>query len=447
MKVRPPVIVLVIIVLLAAAAGGYYYFKLRQPAEPVALTASGSVESTTVTIAPEISGRVTEVTVEAGQSVKAGDVLFRLDDSLLKVQRDVAAAAMDSAKAAADTAQAAVASAQQQVDVTRTSVLAEDAANRTALWKESKETDFDQSSWYFTRAEQYTALQAEAETAAKGLTDAQDNLAFVEQKATSGDFVSAEKRLTLARVSYQTLQTVLDKTNGASDGQALKDQAQNLFDDAKTELDDAQQAYDDALTTEGAQDVLDARAKLQVAQEHSDIVADKLRALETGLLSPRLTTAQKNLEQVTTAAAQAQTAINQADANLKLIDAQLARYVVYAPADGVILSRNVEPGEVVSPGAVLLSLGRLTDLTLTVYVSEDQYGSISLGQAVDIVADSFSGEVFAGTVQEISNTAEFTPRNVQTTDGRKTTVFAIKLRVDDPSGKLKPGMPADVTFK
>jgi HlyD family secretion protein len=61
--------------------------------------------------------------------------------------------------------------------------------------------------------------------------------------------------------------------------------------------------------------------------------------------------------------------------------------------------------------------------------------------------DSFAGKSFTATVIHVSDQAEFTPRNVQTTEGRKTTVFAIKLRVDDPDGKLKPGMPADVVFK
>jgi HlyD family secretion protein len=132
---------------------------------------------------------------------------------------------------------------------------------------------------------------------------------------------------------------------------------------------------------------------------------------------------------------------------LALIDAQISKLTVAAPLDGVVLSRNVEPGEVVNPGSIVLTLAKLTDLTLTVYVPEDRYGEISLGQAVDVTVDSFPAEVFTATVTHISDQAEFTPRNVQTVEGRKTTVFAIKLRLEDPEGKLKPGMPADVTFK
>jgi HlyD family secretion protein len=60
--------------------------------------------------------------------------------------------------------------------------------------------------------------------------------------------------------------------------------------------------------------------------------------------------------------------------------------------------------------------------------------------------DSFPGESFSGRVIRIADRAEYTPRNVQTAEGRSTTVFAVELSVDDPDGKLKPGMPADVEF-
>ena len=113
----------------------------------------------------------------------------------------------------------------------------------------------------------------------------------------------------------------------------------------------------------------------------------------------------------------------------------------------MILTRAVEPGEVVMPGSGLLTMARLSDLTITVYIPEDRYGEISIGQTANVTVDSFPGENFTATVMYISGKAEFTPRNVQTVEGRKTTVFAIKLMLEDAGGKLKPGMPADVLFK
>jgi HlyD family secretion protein len=63
-----------------------------------------------------------------------------------------------------------------------------------------------------------------------------------------------------------------------------------------------------------------------------------------------------------------------------------------------------------------------------------------------VKVDSFPDARFSSQVRHIADQAEFTPRNVQTAEGRSSTVYAIKLTVTDPEGKLKPGMPADVTF-
>lgn len=123
-----------------------------------------------------------------------------------------------------------------------------------------------------------------------------------------------------------------------------------------------------------------------------------------------------------------------------------SRERVLALIDGVVLYRSVEPGEVAAPGAPLITVGDLDHMTLTVYVPEDRYGQIMLGESYPVTVDSFPSEVFTGTVSHIADRAEFTPRNVQTTDSRRTTVFAIKLDLAPSEGKLKPGMPADVNF-
>jgi HlyD family secretion protein len=94
----------------------------------------------------------------------------------------------------------------------------------------------------------------------------------------------------------------------------------------------------------------------------------------------------------------------------------------------------------------LITISDLNALTLTVYVAEDRYGQIMLGQTCQVMVDSFPGRTFLGTVSHIADQAEFTPRNVQTTESRKNTVFAIKLTLEPSAGLLKPGMPADVDF-
>jgi HlyD family secretion protein len=130
-----------------------------------------------------------------------------------------------------------------------------------------------------------------------------------------------------------------------------------------------------------------------------------------------------------------------------LTDTQLAKITITAPMDGVILTRNIEAGEFVQPGSVAFAMADLNNITITVFVPEDRYGQISLGQQAQITVDSFPGETFTGEVIHMADQAEFTPRNVQTVEGRSSTVYAIKLKVTDSEGKLKIGMPADVVFK
>jgi len=129
-----------------------------------------------------------------------------------------------------------------------------------------------------------------------------------------------------------------------------------------------------------------------------------------------------------------------------VIDMQLARMALTSPLSGVVVTRSVERGEVLQPGAVAMTIAQLEELTITVFVQEDRYGQIRLGQSAIVTVDSFPAETFTATVTKIADQAEFTPRNVQTEEGRRTTVFAIELELVDPTGRLKPGMPADVEF-
>jgi multidrug resistance efflux pump len=94
----------------------------------------------------------------------------------------------------------------------------------------------------------------------------------------------------------------------------------------------------------------------------------------------------------------------------------------------------------------VVTVGKLDVVNLTVYIPEDVYGRIPVGQKVSIMVDSFPGETFYGEVIYIADEAEFTPRNVQTVEGRKATVYAVEIEIPNSGLKLKPGMPADVNF-
>lgn len=444
---KPPLAVRIIVVLIILSTIGYYAFRSLAPKENGQLKASGAIEAVMVNISPEMMGKVLDVSADEGQPVQMGDPLLSLDGSLLAAQRAVASAQLDSANAALNTATAAYAVAQQQYDATLNNALAQEQSTRANVWRATNPTEFDQPSWYFSKAERLTAAQAEVDATLAKLQDAQAKLAELQKSNGNARFMTIEADLAQARLAWETAKAAYDKTAGASDSQDLRDAAQLVLDDAELALDDAQTEYDDALSTDEAQDVLEARANIAIAQENYDTAQDNLRALQTGANSPAVVTAQKALDQAKAATEQAQAAVNTAQANLDLIDTQIAKLTVNAPMDGVILTRNVEPGEFVQPGSVAFAMANLNELTITVYIPEDQYGNISIGQQATVTVDSFPGETFTAEVIHIADQAEFTPRNVQTVEGRSSTVYAVKLKVIDNDGKLKIGMPADVVFK
>lgn len=442
---RPPVPVIVILIL-AVLAVGYFGVRALLNKDGSALTASGTIEAVEVTISPEIGGRIAEVLVDEGSVVMSGDILFRLDDTLLQAQRTVAATALDLAQATARTADTAQATAQANYDLAVNAARLESIITRTSDWRGVNPAGYTLPEGYFSRSAMILAAGAEVEAARTARDAAQDSLDTLLADPANAELKAAETRLLDARAAAFVAQDVLTRAN-ATDNSDLRDAAQSAYDAAHTELEDAQAAYDDLSGTPAAAELARTRADLSAAQERLDSARDRLLALQTGEDSPKVAAAMAVLQQAVAAAEQAQLVILQAQASLALIDAQIARVTITAPADGTILTNSIEPGETVAPSAAAMSLGRLDSLTITVYVPENLYGELSLGQSASVTVDSFPGESFAATISHIAEQAEFTPRNVQTSEGRTSTVFAVKLKVEDPDGKLKPGMPADVVFK
>lgn len=466
---------------LVLGLSGYFGAKALNSPNSSQLKASGTIQTVSVNVSPESSGNVQKVEVSEGQSVKAGDVLLVLDGSLLAEQRKVAAAGLGTAEAASQTAASALSIAQAQYQQTLATALAQDKQTRVQDWFKSDPKQFDQPTWYFTRAEQIQALQTQVDQAKDALARAQTQLADLSQSLDESSFLAAEQRLENARLAYVIIKDVNQRaqnsvttdvpvgafnsthcgtnqgyhaadpqlTNqlyGCTGDQHLSGTSQSLWNQAQAELTAAQVAYNALLSTQAADKMLQARAQVSVQQERYYSSLDHLRALQTGDQSPSVVAAQGVVNQAQANYDQSLKAVAQAQANLNLIDAQREMLTVHAPIDGVVLTRSIQPGEFIQPGAVAMTMGNLAQLTITVYVPEDRYGQIHLGQKANVTVDSFPGMGFPAQVSYISNQAEFTPRNVQTVEGRSSTVYAIRLAVNDANGRLKPGMPADVTF-
>jgi HlyD family secretion protein len=125
------------------------------------------------------------------------------------------------------------------------------------------------------------------------------------------------------------------------------------------------------------------------------------------------------------------------------VTASLAERRIVAPVDGTILSRPVEVGAVVSPGAAVFVLVDMRRLYVKVYVPEPDIAKIRLGDSADVTVDAFPGRIFPARVSKISQQAEFTPKNVETAEERLKLVFGVEVTFGEPDSLLKPGMPAD----
>jgi len=396
------------------------------------LNASGTISVAQVNIAPQIGGMVVSVSVEEGSQVNKGDELFRLDDSLLKAQRDQANAAIALAEAALNAAKV-------QYELALNASRLQDQQNRTSRWNITQPTQFELPIWYFDKDEKIESAKAEMETASADLVEEKANLQKILSDNASQGFVDAEKRVAEAQVAFLIADQVLTQANSAQDKEELQNFAQDQYDAAETELTSSQSNYNRLLTTQAAKDVLEGRARVQVAQERFDRALDYYNSLMSGDQSLQVKAAESGVTQ-------AEAALSQAQAALATLDVQLKNTIVTAPVDGTVLTSSLEVGETLAPTGVVLIIGQLQEVNLTVFIPETEYGQVKLGDQVSITVDSFPGETFSGTVVYISDQAEFTPRNVQTVEGRKTTVYAVKIKVPNPGLELKPGMPADVTF-
>ena len=399
-----------LILLLAALAGLWYYWVRPAgslasawdtllnppPVSATALTASGTVEMTEINVAPEAAGKILAVNVQEGDSVHVGDVLAQLDDTLIKDQRAIAESNLETAK---------IALVQLTSPVTIANLQKAIAQDKQAI--DDAQQAYDNQKYFTTNQNAVQNSQASLTLATKALQDAQNDYNKVAGSPDNNtDKAAAYSKLYAAQTAYNTANYNYNLWLGKVDSQQLNIKEAAL-----------------AL----------AKAKLPEDQAFLDVL--------NGAPIPDNATGAGIVQ-----LQQARIAVQLAQANLNLLDDEIKKMTVTSLVNGMVMTRNAEPGSVVNAGAVMLTVGRLDELTITVYVPEDRIGEVILGQTANVSVDSFPGVVFKAVVTYISDQAEFTPRNVETVSGRKNTVFAVKLSLSDTSGKLKPGMPADVVF-
>ncbi len=407
------------VILVLAIAGGAWWWTQGADSAEAPLSASGTIEAQQVRLAPEVGGRIVELAAQEGQRVQAGQVLLRLDDSLVRAQQAQAEATVATARAQRD-------------------VIAAGA-----------------------RPEQVEAARAAISVTQASLAGAQADLSRLLAGATYADIAAAEASLAQSQAQLKSAQAAQRQANEQHE-QTMKCVDVKKPDGSTKEVCPALgtleelarynlNAADEALS---AAQVAEKAAKARLNKLYSGATQDEVDAARARVAATQAQVAQARAQYDLLLAgvskeqlAAAEAAVVQTQAALQVLDVQAGKHIVHVPVDGVVVARNVEPGEMLAPGTVAYVIGRLDELELVVYLPEDRYGQVKLGQAAQVSVDSHPGVLFEGAVVYIADQAEFTPRNVQTMEGRRTMVFAVKLGLPNPEGKLKPGMPADVVFK
>jgi HlyD family secretion protein len=402
---------------------------------------SGTIEATQVDVAPKVAGRVIALKAREGASVKANQVVAELDADELDAQVAQAQAALLVAEARVGQAQAALSLQQQQATTAIDQARAVVEASRTRVPQAGQTVELQAASV----AAQEEQARAQVRAAAANLTALEAAVRAAEAGVQAAEATLANLRSDVARleslyrdgaISAQQVdagRTALATATAQRDSaRAQRDAARAQRQAGESTLNQARAALEFALANRRSVSIREfdvAASRAQVRQAQAALRSAEAAA---GLVTQRA----REVEA-------AHAAVEQARAVLRLTQTTRSHAVVRAPITGVVVSRSVEVGDLVTVGSPILTIADLTRVFLRIFVGETDLGLVKLGQPVEVRIDALPGRAFNGVVEEISNRAEFTPGNVQTKEERVKLVFAVRVVLDNPEGILKPGLPAD----
>jgi len=376
--------------LVAGAAASIWYFFSPSQTEPLHL--SGRLEGYETDIGAKIGGRVNQVAVREGDAVHQGEVIVKLNDEDIQAQlRGL-------------TAQLAATKQREQQAFLQIGVVQSQIEEAQLNWQ-----------------------QAQGDANGR-IFQAQSNVA------------AAEAQLSQAEAQVKQAQSELDlaKRN--------RDRYQQLWSQgAAPEL-----QFDQALTTwKSAQDTLEARQatvesfKRQVKAAVGGLVQAQSAGFNPGIRSTQIDALQKQLIVARSQLVAAQADVANAQAAQQQIQSQINYLNVVSPIDGVVVSRSVEPGAVVTTGKTLLTVINPNTVYLRGYIPQGEIGKVRVGQQAKVFLDSAPDQPLSARVAAIDTEASFTPENIYFRNDRVKQVVGVKITIDKPAGFAKPGMPAD----
>ncbi len=382
---------MVIFIVLLVGVGLLVYYGQRKVRQGE-LYYSGTIEATQSHLAFRTGGRVLKVEAREGQSVVTDQLLAELDSAELGSRVEQAKANLEKSLKNQQQAEAFLRLYQQTLPAEEARV----GAGVRVLQSQLNEVRAGSRTQDIERAGQ--AMQS----AAAVMADAKKNADRYESLFAKG--IISEKERDAVRLRYDT---------------------------ALREYERSRETHD--LIREGSRAETIRTAEARVAEGEAS-----LKQARSNLV--RIDAAKKEAEAARALVASARAALDQT--NIQLEYAQLK-----APWTGVITSRSVEPGEVVTPGREVLTLSELARVDLKIFVDETQIGNVKPGQKAEVRIDTFPDRIFPGTVAFISPEGEFTPKIIQTRKERVKLVYLVKISLPNPGFELKSGMPADAWLR
>ena len=379
------------IVVVAAVAGGWWFWKTHS-GDPNTIRLSGNIELTQANLSFKYSGRLVELLVDEGAIVTKGQLLARLD--LTEYQRQV-----EREHASVASSQSSLIQLRTSIDFQKAKIESDVALKRAILQQaEARLTELQNGS-----------RKEEIEQARASLSEAQAT-----QKQASADWERAQTLFKNDDISAQQ-----------------RDQFRRAFDAANATV---------RRLSESLQLAEIGPRKEQIDQQRA--VVEQARA------SLKIAEAQRiDLKRRTEEIGMRQSDIQRAQAQAGVLDSQLSDRTLFAPFDGVVLTKGTEVGEVLSAGASVVTVGDVEHPWVGAYLSEKDLGRVKLGTPAKVTTDSFKGKHYDGKVTFISAEAEFTPKQIQTEEERTKLVYRIKIEVPNPNRELKSNMPADVEIR
>ncbi len=402
----------------------------------------GTIEAEEVVISSETGGRIKAIYVKRGDRVEAGQLLVELDTELLDLQIRQAEAALrmaqarlallkagpreeDVRKAEAELAQAEAARdmARKIAEVTR-----EMLANPQDLDAQIHSLEGQIKVLDASLRATYSRIQAaEAEVSMyEEMVPALEKEIVVEIPVPGGGVITR----TIEPPRHQ-IDELLYQWNLASQRLSLAWEEHNAckasLEQAQKTLETLKKMRQNPLSLK--EQVHKAEESLKLSEAAVELARAKLEALKKGARAEDIEAAEAEVER--------------AKASLEALRSKRENFFLHAPISGWVTTQAFEVGEIVPPNVPILKIADLTELTLTIYVPEPELGKVRLGQKVKVTVDALPGETFEGEIVYISPRAEFTPKSVQTKEERVNLVFRVKVRLPNPEGRLKAGMPAE----